>query len=70
MKLLRLVDIVIKNHGGGKTIICECGEIIYGNILNLENTERFLVEVDRLKSDGNHPDAEILIRAFQELQNK
>ncbi len=124
MKLLRSVDIIIKNHGGVKTIICECGEIIYGstfrdyiktsacpststvghkkcghifnfiddrmpkkyssrkelkslamsfaekNTLDLEDTERFLIEVDRLKSRGNLPDAEILIRAFQKLQNK
>ncbi len=39
------------------------------NTLDLENTERFLIEVDRLKTKGNLPDAEILIRAFQKLQN-
>jgi len=38
------------------------------NNLDLENMERFLIEVDRLKSKGNLPDAEILIRAFQKLQ--
>lgn len=38
------------------------------NNLDFEDTERFLIEVDRLKSSGNLPDTEILIKAFQKLQ--
>ncbi len=118
MKLLKLVRAI---NGGGKTIICECGEIIDGNIfsdyiktsanpstrtighekcgrifnfidermpkkyssrtelkslammfaeknnMEYENIERFLIEVNRLKSYGNLSDKEILIAAFQKL---
>ncbi len=32
--------------------------------------ERFLIEVDRLKSSGNLSDRDILVIAFQRLQNK
>ncbi len=40
------------------------------NNLNCRDIERFLIEVDRLKSSGNLPDAEILITAFRKLANK
>lgn len=33
-----------------------------------ESSERYLIEVDRLKSQGNLSDCEILIKAFQKLQ--
>ena len=35
------------------------------NKLGDENTERFLVQVDKLKSKGNLSDSEILLKAFQ-----
>jgi hypothetical protein len=111
--------------GGGKMIICECGEIVESyytfrdyirtssnpstptighkncgrifnfidekmpkrysskrelktlamryaekNNLNYGDIEIFLIEVDRMKSSGNLPDAEILITAFRNLANK
>ncbi len=37
------------------------------NNLDSRNKERFLVEVDRLKSSGNLPDYDILVRAFHKL---
>ncbi len=37
------------------------------NNLNYGDIERFLVEVDRLKSSGNRSDAEILTTAFRKL---
>jgi len=32
-----------------------------------ENSERFLIEVDRLKSNGNLSDLDILVAAFHRL---
>ncbi len=111
----------LSKNGGGKTIICECGEIIDGdtfrdyiktsanpstptighkkcgrifnfidekmhkkyssrkelkslaisfsekNNMDYGATERFLIEVDRLKSSGNLTDCVILITASQML---
>lgn len=40
------------------------------NDLEIKDIERFLIEVDRLKSSGNLTDSDILIRAFQKLEKK
>lgn len=32
--------------------------------------ERFLIEVDRLKSSGNLSDCDILVQAYQRMQNR
>jgi hypothetical protein len=110
--------------GGGKMIICECGEIVCGctfqdfirtsanpstptighkkcgrifnfiddkmprkyssrkelkslavdfagkNNLDSGSCERYLLEVDRLKSSGNLSDRDILVMAFQRLRNE
>ncbi len=40
------------------------------NNLDGENIEKFLIEVDRLKSGGNLSDQDILIRAFNKLYNQ
>jgi len=40
------------------------------NNLNFKDIERFLIDVDRLKSIGNLTDGEILIKAFEKLHNK
>lgn len=38
--------------------------------IEYEATGRFLLEVDRLKSSGNLSDSDILVMAFQKVQNK
>lgn len=40
------------------------------NHFDAYNSERYLMEVDRLKSSGNLSDQKILVTAFQMLQNK
>jgi len=40
------------------------------NNLNFKDIERFLIDVDRLKSIGNLTDGDILIKAFEKLHNK
>jgi hypothetical protein len=40
------------------------------NNLEFRDIERFLVDVDRLKSSGNLTDGDILIKAFEKLHNK
>lgn len=121
MKLLRIVNVIDHGHGGVKTIICDCGEILHcdtfrdyikssagpstrtfghkkcGHVFNfidykihkkyssrtelkslamrfaqknkLESgaIEKFLLEVDRLKSCGNMSDGEILATAFEKV---
>jgi len=37
------------------------------NNMGRENSERFLIEVDRLKSNGNLSDLDILVAAFHRL---
>jgi hypothetical protein len=37
------------------------------NNLDAESCQKYLIEVDRLKSRGNLTDRDILIRAFQRL---
>jgi hypothetical protein len=40
------------------------------NNLEFKDIERFLIDVDRLKSSGNLPDGDILIKAFEKLHTK
>lgn len=40
------------------------------NNLEPKEIERFLIDVNRLKSSGNLPDGDILIKAFEKLNNK
>jgi hypothetical protein len=37
------------------------------NRITYEDTEKFLIEVDRLKSVGNHPDVDIIMSAYSTL---
>lgn len=40
------------------------------NNLEFNDIERFLIDVNRLKSSGNLPDGDILIKAFEKLNSK
>lgn len=40
------------------------------NHFDSEDCGRYMIEVDRLKSHGNRSDRDILVTAFQMLQNK
>lgn len=40
------------------------------NNLEIKDIERFLIDVDRLKSSGNLTDGDILLKAFLKLHNK
>lgn len=40
------------------------------NKLEFKDIERFLINVDRLKTNGNLPDGDILINAFEKLKKK
>ncbi len=60
-------DKISKKYSSKKDLKSFAMRFAEKNNLDSRNKERFLVEVDRLKSSGNLPDYDILVRAFHKL---
>ena len=56
-----------KKYSSRKELKCIAMRFCEKNKLELMDIERFLIDVDRLKSNGNLPDCDILIKAFEKL---
>jgi hypothetical protein len=61
---------VLKKYSSRKELKSLAVNFAEKNKLDNRSSERFLIEVDRLKSNGNLSDSVILIAAFHRVQEK